>query len=79
MAIASGAGRAEIGSAQVSRWPEHLYVVRIVQGPRRVKTGNVDKINKLQKCLKNTIYFTLMLFFKNSRPAARTKQINLTI
>ena len=60
MAIASGAGRAEIGSAQVSRWPEHLYVVRIVQGPRRVKTGNVDKINKLQKCLKIPSYFTLM-------------------
>jgi hypothetical protein len=36
------------------------YVVRIVQGPRRVKTGNAGKINKLQKCIKYAHYFTLM-------------------
>jgi hypothetical protein len=36
------------------------YGVRIVQGFLSVKTGDIGKVDKLQKCPKTTIYFTLM-------------------
>jgi hypothetical protein len=48
-----------------------LSVVRIVQGPRSVKTGDDGKINKLQKCLKNTSYFTLMSYSKDGGPVGK--------
>jgi hypothetical protein len=36
------------------------YGIRIVQGFLSVKTADIGKVDKLQKCPKTTIYFTLM-------------------
>jgi hypothetical protein len=36
------------------------YGVPIIQGFLSVKTGDIGEVDKLQKCPKTTMYFTLM-------------------